>query len=322
LTHQQEQRSQRYDGKDRIEHHIRYFLKPKLRNRPLLGKISRHIWHTSYWFYISAGSKINSILYHRADIIDINKLIWINPSKIKYCALKEFDINKYKGKVIDGDWDRLTKEFEDLDLFVAIKSVCANGEKWQDTEFYKRTLKQLKQGKRTWKCNNIIELDIRCESIQWLFQDIRNNGYKTQREILNEKKNYQPLKNDDEIVISIGRNGDLLFSDGAHRLSIAKILDIKKIPIKIAVRHPEWCNFRKELNRCAKNSGGKLSQPINHPDLNDFPSYHNCYKRYLIIRKNINLQKGRILDIGANLGYFCDKFEEEGFTCYAVEQSK
>ncbi len=26
-----------------------------------------------------------------------------------------------------------------------------------------------------------------------------------------------------------------------------------------------------------------------------------------------------MLDIGANLGYFCRKFEEEGFDCYAVE---
>lgn len=33
------------------------------------------------------------------------------------------------------------------------------------------------------------------------------------------------------------------------------------------------------------------------------------------------VRKGRLLDIGANLGYFCHRFEDEGFECYAVENS-
>ncbi len=318
----QEQRSQRYDRKNRIEYRIRNFFKSKLKNNPFLEKISRDLWRTVYWLYIKANWQVNNLSYYRSDNINIHKLLWIDPNLIQYCSLKEFDINKYKGRVLSGDWDQHTKKFENLDLYLAIKSVCIDGKQWRETEFYNRILLQLNKGKRAWKCIDKSQLDARCEAILLLFEDIRNNGYRTQSEILKQKKIYHPLKNDDEIVISIGRNGDLLFSDGAHRLSIAKLLDIKKIPTKIAVRHRKWCNFRRKLNSYAKDRGGKLYQPIDHPDLNNFPSYHNCYDRFIIIKRNIYLEKGLILDIGANLGYFSGKFEEEGFSCYAVEKSK
>jgi RNAse (barnase) inhibitor barstar len=318
----QEKRSRRYDNKDRIEHHLRNVFKPKLKSRPFLEKISRDFWHTLYWIYIKAVWKKNSILYFRSDIIDIHKLIWINPSKIQYCALNEFDINKYKGRVLDGEWDHLSKKFENLDLFLAIKSVCIEGRHWQETEFYNKVLVRLNQGKRAWKCNNIDELVSRCEGIKSLFQDIQKNGYKIQYEILKQKQIYHPLKHDDEIVISIGRNGDLLFSDGAHRLSIAKLLALNKIPTKIAVRHQEWLHFRQELKQYANNNNGKLPQPIDHPDLASFSTQYDCYERLSIIRKNIPSQKGLMLDIDAKFGFFCDKFEEKGFTCYAMEESK
>ena len=80
----QEKRSRRYDNKDRIEYHLRHFFKPKLKINPFLEKTSRDLWHTLYWLYIKAVWGKNSILYFRSDIIDIHKLIWINPGKIQY----------------------------------------------------------------------------------------------------------------------------------------------------------------------------------------------------------------------------------------------
>ncbi len=64
-------------------------------------------------------------------------------------------------------------------------------------------------------------------------------GYESQRKLLceNETNNLTRIK--DEITVNIGRDGDLLFNNGAHRLSIVKILDIEKIPIRIVVIHPK-----------------------------------------------------------------------------------
>ena len=46
-----------------------------------------------------------------------DKTLWVNPEKIAYSSLKEFDIYRDKGAVIGGDWDRLEKRFTALLLF-------------------------------------------------------------------------------------------------------------------------------------------------------------------------------------------------------------
>ena len=65
---------------------------------------------------------------------------------------------------------------------------------------------------------------------------------------------------------------------------------------------------------------GEIYHPITHIDLQDIPSYHETeISRFDIIQKNLSAKKGLLLDIGAHWGYFCHKFEEIGFDCYAVE---
>jgi len=42
-------------------------------------------------------------------------------------------------------------------------------------------------------------------------------------------------------------------------------------------------------------------------------------KRISLILDNLPCNKGEVLDIGANWGYFCHVLEDLGFTCHAVE---
>ena len=159
--------------------------------------------------------------------------------------------------------------------------------------------------------------------IETLFHKIQQEGYKSQKNLYLEGNVQDPLEAEEEVTVSIGRFGDLLFSDGAHRLAIAKLLGIPNIPVKITVRHPEWIKFRDELLLYARDGGvtkdGTLYQPITHPDLSDLPASHGSEDRFQLIKNNSMVSHGRLLDIGANLGYFCHRFEEMGLDCYAVE---
>jgi hypothetical protein len=67
--------------------------------------------------------------------------------------------------------------------------------------------------------------------------------------------------------------------------------------------------------------GGKAYQPLLHPDLSDIPSVW-CNERFKIIKRNLTIKGGCLLDIGAHWGYFCHKFEEIGFNCIAIEDSQ
>ncbi len=191
-------------------------------------------------------SKKSRIIKLYGSDFDINKTYWINPEEIKYDSLKEFDPLKYRGEIIGGDWDSLENKFEDLDVFIAFKERFMDGKDWEDTIFYRRILDRISKRQFLWGCKNKLDWDKRCKNLDLLYQNIKSVGYKSQREILSGNNNYNPLR-EDEVSINIGRHGNILFNDGAHRLTIAKLLNIKVIPVKIIVRHPQWINYRRRI---------------------------------------------------------------------------
>lgn len=248
---------------------------------------------------------------------DVNKTHWIDPERIEYCTLEEFDLSE-KGKVIGGDWDRLKKKVEDQDVYKAIKDVFIDGKNWESTAFYNNILYEILNVRKRWGCRTKAEWDARLKQIELLYQDIKNHGYKSSKEIFHAS---DPMKAEDEVSVNIGRNGDLLLNHGRHRLSIAKLLMVPKIPITFMVRHARWVRFKVELLAFIKDTGGELYHPVTHPDLLDLPVHYDEY-RFNVIKENLSTKKGKLLDIGAYLGYFCHRFEDEGFNCYAVESNQ
>ncbi|MHA2336196.1 MAG: class I SAM-dependent methyltransferase [Candidatus Hodarchaeales archaeon] len=121
-----------------------------------------------------------------------------------------------------------------------------------------------------------------------------------------------------KIKVGIGRNGEFLLIEGLFYLSLLKILEISSIPIEVVARHPQWTKFCNEFLKFKSIHGG-IYQPLIHPDLNIETYDSNSEERFKIIKENLETNQGRLLDIGANLGFFCHKFEDLGFNCYAVE---
>ena len=256
--------------------------------------------------------------------LDVNQTYWVNPAKIEYACvfdkLEEYNKYRHKGKVIGGNWDQRRIKFADrIGLLRGLEDRFIRGMRWEETEFYQRILNVISNGTALWDCKSKAELDKRCRYLDSLFQDIKTNGYRSQQEIAQEENN--PYKGEDEITVRIARDGALLFEDGQHRLAMAKLLHIDRIPIKITARHSEWFQFRKEVIDYARTQPwGKLYHPVTHPDLCDIPSLYGD-ERFELIKAHLPIQSGDLLDIGANWGYFCHKFEEEGFNCYAVESN-
>ena len=70
-----------------------------------------------------------------------------------------------------------------------------------------------------------------------LFDEIQNNGYKSQEELGNYPVRY-------EINVCIGRGGQITYlAHGTHRLAIAKILGLKSIPVIIRTVHRTWAEY-------------------------------------------------------------------------------
>ncbi len=277
----------------------------------LLRKIRFKIWKNKIFFrtrFKSTQSKTDRIL-----MVDPNRIEEIGVGWGNYNKTNEI------GKIVGGNWDLNTMSFNDLDIHKAFTGRFVHGKEWEETSYYQNLIYQIESGKsRPSGVKDNEDISRKLNEMDKLFENIKKDGYKTKIELEGNKPAIGIM---DEITVRIGRAGELLFEDGRHRLSISKILGIKEVPIRVTWRHKDWYLFRLQILAHAKLSGtGKLYQPITHPDLSDIPSDHD-ETRYKLINSKMDFKTGTLLDIGAYWGYFCHKFEDEGFQCYAVEKS-
>ncbi len=57
----------------------------------------------------------------------------------------------------------------------------------------------------------------------------------------------------------IGRNGEIIFVDGIHRLAIVKILNLDEVPVIVNVWHE---NYLKKINTVSKLTPNTALEPI------------------------------------------------------------
>lgn len=193
-----------------------------------------YIENTKRYYRLSPHHTIDIYKY---DVpIDPWKLLWVDPEKIVRFTDRDGKFwrqrHKQVGNVVSGDWDITGDEFKHHWIYTSFINRFKKNSSWIETDLYRRYQARPKR--------NAVN---RCERYDRLFNDIKQNGYKTQIELWKngDKISLNIVKLlTNEITIDIGRDGELLLVDGKHRLSIAKILNIDKIPIFVLTRHPNW----------------------------------------------------------------------------------
>ncbi|MBN2295014.1 MAG: methyltransferase domain-containing protein [Pirellulales bacterium] len=249
------------------------------------------------------------------------QVYWISPRIIKNAIYRQIDgvLNTeiVAGLTKSGNWDKQTTLVQDLAIIRGAKERFTDGKDWEDTDYYRIHLEEITKGQKWRGCESKSDLEEYFHRFDQLYERIKSDGYKPQCELEDpEFAGTSPAEN--EIAVHIDRDGRYIFCNGAHRLGIALALGIEKIPVKVCIRHASWQAFCGEILDHARDNGGKVYQPITHPDLRGVPSAHD-ESRFDIIYGHLPEDKGTLLDIGSNWGYFCHRFEELGFDCYAVE---
>ena len=185
-----------------------------------------------------------------------SKTLYISPKRVKYCIYptkfcdyNQFELSKIhphagvnRGvfdenphgyvKINSTDWDKkhgvmFTKLFE----FIALEDHYNGKKNWKKSEFAKRNVNYIKSNNSVRGFTDYKDyLLTREREIDALFNSILKKGIYPNDDI--KKKN---LFNDN-ISVVLTKNNQLYFNNrGHHRLSIAKILKLKKIPINIVV---------------------------------------------------------------------------------------
>ncbi len=265
-----------------------------------------------------------------ARLPDPYTVYWIDPARINFHTNYKvdspdwedfvFDQNRYVAQVQDGNWDVPLHRVADMRVCRAINERIHQGVAWQTTEYYQYAISQINGGRALWGCSDRASFDKRCDEIDRLIESIGSQGYCER-----SAEPYMSARSGDkEILINISRDGLSLFQDGRHRLAIALALGLKRVPVQVLVRHSGWQSFRELMRHMARGDGGAsrrgvLYQTPMHFDLRDIPSEHACEDRWEAIKNNLDSVSGMALDIGCNLGFFCHRLEESGYSCVGVE---
>ena len=207
--------------------------------------------------------KLKSLVI-KEKINDRDNIIYVNPNRIIFEKdliqnnwrlflkfLKPLLNPKISGsiEILNGNWDlqENLRLFEDDIKHKSYHMHFVDGINWKDTPYYKREVKRYLEGKVRKDYKSIEDLNLKYKYHDKLFNKIKQEGFKTQKEIIESEGNIINYgrgsifrKYDDDITVGIGRDGEIIFFDGRHRLNIAKILKLNRIPVRVLVIHQEF----------------------------------------------------------------------------------
>lgn len=228
-------------------------------NNPLIKALVYRIrWEKNRLFY-----RIRS-LFSPYKILDPDKIFWIDPQLIELHTNftknpdsdpidRVFHMIKDKGRILSGDWDLSSFRLEDTEVYKAFKQRIKTKTPWQETEFYRNGLARIESGKMFFRSTTREEWEQRIQFLDSLITDMSQKGYIPGFQLLPDKgltALFLRPEMSEEISINIGRDGQYLFQNGRHRLVLAQLLGIKKVPVRVHVRHQIWAERnKKDLNR-------------------------------------------------------------------------
>ena len=218
-------------------------------------QFSERVFGSRWWFRLRSFT--NSLRYETVQ--NPYNIEYVDPRDVQYRSPRAVnsDQSRWKeiGLVLDGDWDLESRSpkytIENELLYRAIKAHFERDVPWEETAYVQQSIERLQQGSHndTWRAVVRSEADLweRCEQLDELYDQIREEGYKSKQEVFQSRSDdpmgYYPRTfkfSIDEVMIDRGRNGEPLLVDGQHRLFIAKVCGIKEIPMLTVVRHREY----------------------------------------------------------------------------------
>ena len=230
---------------------------------PTPGLIQRAYSSVSPSVYRAAKHDVNEY-----GDIDPYRVYQVNPTDITEFSRRPWPLWKGMsfdfGRVRGGDWDiRDTPEispeysrkafdlhyadtFEESVLFRSLESRFVEGVDWSETPIVQRATELIDQDIPAWQqSESRKDIKDRCAEIDRLYESIQEEGVLSQAEL--QRRGHVPQtdfikRKKNEVLCDIGRDGQLLFVNGRHRLAIAKILDLNQVPISILVRHEKYMN--------------------------------------------------------------------------------
>ena len=177
--------------------------------------------------------------------------------------------------VVGGKWHERAVDLRDRGTPTMLVEHFENGVPWEKTENYQKVIEKIEKGEGYGpfdeKEPTIPKYDMYLSYLDELYKDMEKSGYKRQEDLDQDddflNRNIHPVLN--EIQVFIGPDGELMCKSGAHRLVIAKILNLDTVPVRTQVRHRTWQDIRDSIAITDEMKQEDFSEFLDHPELRD-----------------------------------------------------
>jgi hypothetical protein len=161
------------------------------------------------------------------------ELIWVNPLLVEDAVTHL--AKDCSARVIGGEWDVFKRrKLDGLSKIKMSKAHFVDGLSWQECGIFDHALRIIARSGHYDACSNINEVVSRYDKLDGLYSRLKDGASLLPQSKLRKGN----LREKGGIIIHIGRSGELLFGGGGHhRLAIAQILKLNKIPAQLGVIH-------------------------------------------------------------------------------------
>lgn len=181
------------------------------------------------------------------------QLAWCDPANIKLSTVYFIPVeggylrhghqrdvvslrSKYRQFIAGGDWDRDVVDIDDASIIHRTKERFQQDASWHDVGEIDWMMKNINRFGIQDGCTNIEDVLDRCERLDVLFHYFSlNQRFLPQKEL--RRFSFRELGG---IGVGIDRDGELIWvKGGAHRLAMAQVLGLSKIPICLQIVHED-----------------------------------------------------------------------------------
>tara|TARA_B110000008_G_C16791102_1_gene492674 strand:+ start:146 stop:661 length:516 start_codon:yes stop_codon:yes gene_type:complete len=145
------------------------------------------------------------------------------------------------GRVLGGDWDLGTENFNIHPKYEIVYERFVKHKTWEEAGAYNLMKSLIKEESGAVDgCYSIEDIRFRYEEIDRIYANTKISGRLLTRQEIS-KKNFREL---DGIYVHVDRNANFIFGGGGcHRFAIAKVLQLKYIPVQVGVVHEDAVPF-------------------------------------------------------------------------------
>lgn len=171
-----------------------------------------------------------------------NAIRWIDPDDVRHYNL-DITYGRGLGRIEVGEWDVESKPLDEHRTYRVHTQRFADRLEWQETEYPPKGAEL----RAKWD-DRVDFIETKCEYVDELYTEIREHGYVPNFVESGEAPPREQVPTRDlEPMICIGRDGRLILHEGFHRVTIAKLLEIDRIPVYVVTRHAKWQEIRDEI---------------------------------------------------------------------------